>query len=38
MKLEKVQKKVLSSSGVKVHEGSGWNPYVKDMSVSTFDV
>lgn len=26
MKLEKVQKNVLSSSGTKVHVGSGWKP------------
>lgn len=27
MKLEKVQKKVLSSSRTNVHVGSGWKPY-----------
>jgi hypothetical protein len=36
MKLEKVQKKVLSSSGAKVHVGSGWNPYVNVIHVSEY--
>ena len=37
MKLEKVQKNVLSSSGTNVHVGSGWKPVrIGLLNVETF--
>lgn len=37
MKLENVQKKVLSSSGTNVHVGSGWKPVkIGLLNVETF--